>query len=188
MGGEKSQISHKDLKAGLIPARATNKKGHIMSKKINIEAVKAFIQNTSEDTKIYIGCDSEKRKIRGDWYAEYVAVVIVHYDGCKGAKIFYDTTLERDYDQKKDRPALRLMNEVQKAASLYIDLFESFDDREVQIHLDINPEKKHGSSCVVDQAIGYIKGMCNITPLVKPDAFASSHCADHLVRGKLKAA
>lgn len=154
--------------------------------KLNIETTKEFIKNSSIDTKIYIGCDSEKRKIRGEWWAEYVTVVIVHHDGCKGAKIFYDVTKERDYDQKKSRPQLRLMNEVVKASQMYIDLYECFEDREVEIHLDISTDKKNGSSCVVDQAIGYVKGMCNITPLVKPRAFAASHCADHLVRGKLK--
>ncbi len=155
--------------------------------KMDKEKVKEYISNTSEATKIYIGADSEKRKIRGEWWAEYVTVVIVHHDGCRGAKIFYDITKERDYDSKKSRPATRLMNEVIKAAQLFLDLEESFGERKVEVHLDINPDKKHGSSCVVEQAIGYVKGVCNVTPLVKPQAFAASHCADHLVRGKLAA-
>lgn len=157
-----------------------------MANKFDQETVKEFIRNTSETTTIYIGCDSEKRKIRGEWWAEYVTVVIVHYDGCRGAKIFYEITKERDYDTKKNRPSLRLMNEVMKAGQMYLDLFDAFEERNVEIHLDISPDKKNGSSCVVDQAVGYIKGMCNITPLVKPKAFASSHAADHLVRGKLQ--
>lgn len=158
-----------------------------MANKFELEKVKAFIANTSPETAIYIGCDSEKRKIKGEWWAEYVTVVIVHYDGCRGAKIFYEVTKERDYDSKKNRPAMRLMNEVIKAGQMYLDLFEAFEDRKVEVHLDINPDEKHGSSCVVTQAVGYIKGMCNITPLIKPDAFAASHAADHLVRGKLAA-
>jgi predicted RNase H-related nuclease YkuK (DUF458 family) len=44
--------------------------------------------------------------------------------------------------------------------------------------LDINPDEMHGSSCVVSQAIGYIKGTCNVVPFVKPDAFAASYAAD----------
>ena len=44
--------------------------------------------------------------------------------------------------------------------------------------LDINPDEIHGSSCVVQQAIGYIRGTCNVVPLVKPQAFAASYCAD----------
>jgi predicted RNase H-related nuclease YkuK (DUF458 family) len=38
----------------------------------------------------------------------------------------------------------------------------------------------HGSSCVVQQAVGYIRGMCNVTPMVKPEAFAASYAADRL--------
>jgi hypothetical protein len=36
----------------------------------------------------------------------------------------------------------------------------------------------YGSSCVINEAIGYIKGMCNVVPLVKPNAFAASYAAD----------
>ena len=34
----------------------------------------------------------------------------------------------------------------------------------------------------LQQAIGYIKGTCNVTPMVKPDAPAASFCADRLKR------
>jgi predicted RNase H-related nuclease YkuK (DUF458 family) len=33
---------------------------------------------------------------------------------------------------------------------------------------------------VIQQAVGYIKGMCNIIPMVKPNAFAASYAADRL--------
>jgi predicted RNase H-related nuclease YkuK (DUF458 family) len=46
------------------------------------------------------------------------------------------------------------------------------------LHLDINPDERYGSSCVVTQAIGYIIGTCNIEPKVKPYAFAASIAAD----------
>jgi predicted RNase H-related nuclease YkuK (DUF458 family) len=54
------------------------------------------------------------------------------------------------------------------------------EDRYVEVHLDINPDEKYGSSCVVQQAIGYIKGTCNVVPMVKPRAFAASYAADRL--------
>ena len=53
-------------------------------------------------------------------------------------------------------------------------------DRPVEVHLDINPDELHGSSCVVQQAIGYIRGTCNVIPMVKPRAFAASYAADRL--------
>ena len=53
-------------------------------------------------------------------------------------------------------------------------------DRNVEVHLDINPNEMTGSSCVINEAIGYIKGTCNVIPLVKPQAFAASYAADRL--------
>jgi predicted RNase H-related nuclease YkuK (DUF458 family) len=44
--------------------------------------------------------------------------------------------------------------------------------------LDINPDEQYGSSCVISQAVGYIKGVCNVIPFVKPEAFAASYAAD----------
>jgi predicted RNase H-related nuclease YkuK (DUF458 family) len=72
------------------------------------------------------------------------------------------------------------MNEVYKVSELFQKLSDVLADRYVEVHLDINPDEKFGSSCVVQQAIGYIKGTCNIMPMVKPNAFAASYAADRL--------
>jgi predicted RNase H-related nuclease YkuK (DUF458 family) len=74
------------------------------------------------------------------------------------------------------------MQEVYKASETYLQLAEVIGDREVQIHLDLNPNKKYASSVVIEQAIGYIKGTCNVIPMVKPEAFAASYAADRLGR------
>jgi predicted RNase H-related nuclease YkuK (DUF458 family) len=63
---------------------------------------------------------------------------------------------------------------------LFHELQDVLEDRYVEVHLDINPNEIYGSSCVVQQAIGYIKGTCNVTPMVKPKAFAASYAADRL--------
>ena len=75
---------------------------------------------------------------------------------------------------------MRLMNEVYKVAELYQKLVDVIGDREVQIHLDINPDERHNSSIVIQQAVGYIRGVCNVIPMVKPRAFAASYAADRL--------
>jgi predicted RNase H-related nuclease YkuK (DUF458 family) len=67
-----------------------------------------------------------------------------------------------------------------KVAQLYLDLADHVGDRHFEIHLDINPNIIHGSSCVVQQAVGYIRGMCNVVPLIKPNAFAASYAADRM--------
>jgi uncharacterized protein len=149
--------------------------------RFDIEEVKRFISNTSSETKIYIGSDSVRYKRGEIWFAEYCTVVVVHYDGNSGCKIFGKLESERDYDQKRDKPRMRLMNEVIKTAQMFIELAEPISDRHVEIHLDINPNVKYGSSCVISEAVGYIKGMCNVVPFVKPDAFAASVAADRLL-------
>ena len=149
-------------------------------RRINIDEVKSFIESQSPETRIYIGGDSERFNIGNDWYADYTLAVVVHINGNSGCKIFGESVRERDYDQKKSRPRMRLMNEVYKIAELYLKLQDVLEDREVEVHLDINPNEMYGSSCVINEAVGYIKGMCNVVPLVKPNAFAASYCADRM--------
>ena len=122
-------------------------------KKLDLDEVKAFIEAQSPSTKIYIGADSERMKIDGKWYADYTLAVVVHIDGNHGCKIFGEVQRELDYDQKKSKPAMRLMNEVYKVSELFQNLSSVLEDRYVEVHLDINPNELYGSSCVVKQAI-----------------------------------
>lgn len=151
-----------------------------MYTRMNVDVVKDFIMNQSPETKVYIGGDSERIMINDVWYADYTLAVVVHIDGKHGCKIFGDVQRERDYEKNKNKPRMRLMTEVYKISELYLQLADVLEDREVEIHLDINPDEKYGSSCVVQEAIGYIRGMCNVIPMVKPRAFAASYCADRL--------
>lgn len=143
------------------------------------EYITEFIQGNKGT--IYIGCDSQKASKK---YANYTVVLIVHIDNSRGCKIFGYTESERDYDKSKNKPRFRLMNEVYKAAGLYLEFGEILEDRDVEIHLDINSDKKHNSNIVFNEAFGYILGMTGIKPKMKPQAWAATHTADHLVRGK----
>jgi predicted RNase H-related nuclease YkuK (DUF458 family) len=149
-----------------------------MRKAINIDEVRDFINLQTPETKIYIGGDSERFKLGDNWYADYTMAIVVHINGNNGCKIFGETVREIDYETKRNKPRMRLMTEVYKIAELYLKLHDVLEDREVEVHLDINPNEIHGSSCVVNEAIGYIRGMCNVIPMVKPKAFAASYAAD----------
>jgi predicted RNase H-related nuclease YkuK (DUF458 family) len=152
-----------------------------MQREFDIEQVKSFIRNSSESTSVYIGADSERYRDRnGDWRADYTVAIVVHMDSSRGCKVFGKVDSERDFDKKHDRPAFRLMNEVYRAAQMYLDLFDSIGDRHCEVHLDLNPDEVHGSSCVIQQATGYIRGLCGFAPKVKPEAFAASYAADRL--------
>ena len=149
-------------------------------KKFNIDKVREFIYNQSLETKVYLGADSERVNVGGKWCVDYTVAVVVHIDGCHGCKVFGYVEREPDWDQKKNKPALRLMNEVYKVANLFNELSEVLQDRHVEVHLDLNPSEHFASSQVVQQAVGYIRGVCNIDPQVKPQAFAATYAADRL--------
>ena len=146
--------------------------------KLDLNEVKEFIGKQSPHTKVYIGCDSERVMVNNEWWADYILAIVVHIDGKHGCKLFGEVIRERDFDQKQNRPRMRLMNEVYKVSDLYLRLADVIIDREVEVHLDINPSELHGSNCVINEAIGYIRGTCNVIPMIKPKAFAASYAAD----------
>ena len=152
-----------------------------MNRKIDIQEVREFISRQSPETKIYIGGDSERIHLKKEWVIDYTLAIVVHIDGKHGAKIFGEIQREADFGyDKKSKPRMRLMTEVYKIAELYLQLADVLEEREVEVHLDINPSELHGSSCVINEAIGYIRAMCNVVPMVKPRAFAASYAADRL--------
>ena len=148
--------------------------------KVDVRAVEEFVRSCDPNTRIYLGADSSRYRLNNQWWAEYTVAVVVHINGNQGCKIFGEITRERDYDQKASKPAMRLMNEVYRVSEMFQRLALVLEDYDVAVHLDINPNEMHGSSCVVQQAIGYIRGTCNVIPMVKPDAFAASYAADRL--------
>lgn len=147
-------------------------------KPIDIQQVQQFIQAQGPDTKIYLGCDSERLRVNGVWYADYTLAIVIHINGNNGCRLFGEVQRERDYDQRAERPSQRLMTEVYKVSELYLKLAEVLEGRPVEVHLDINPSEDHGSSCVIAQANGYIRGVCNVIPFLKPNSFAASYAAD----------
>lgn len=151
-----------------------------MQLEFNIDDVKAFIKRQSSATRIYIGSDSERVRVDEVWYADFCTAIVVHIDGKHGCKVFGKVERERDFDQKLNRPQHRMMSECYKAAEMYLALADVLVDRDVEIHLDLNSNPEHGSNCALQQAIGYVRGTCNIVPKIKPDSPAASFCADRL--------
>lgn len=149
-------------------------------KPFDIKEVKNYILQTSQESRIYLGADSERNRYDKIWWADYTVAIVVHIDGKHGCKIFGYHVRERDYDQKKNRPNIRLMTEVYKVSEIYLELKDVIEDRHVEIHLDLNPQECYSSNQVVQQAIGYIRGTCDVEALIKPDAFAASYAADRL--------
>jgi uncharacterized protein len=174
---------------GSSPSRGTtledtimekSKRKYIRNKKITKDEVRTLLETLSNETKVYFGCDSIRYKIRGQWYAEYTTVLVVHKNGRNGAKIFAQVDVEKDIDQKAGRPFNRMMNEAMRVADLYLDFEDMVYEFELEheIHLDINQDDIYGSACAVKAASGYVQGTCNVVPILKPTAYAASYAAD----------
>lgn len=138
------------------------------------------------NTKIYIGSDSVRFKRNGEKFFRVCTVCVVHMNGRNGCKVFRHRSTHRDYDVKMSRPSQRLMAEVFQTCELYSQLAPLISDFELEIHADINPDAKHGSSCVAQQAAGYILGVTGIKPTLKPGAWAASFGADHFAHKTLE--
>ncbi len=150
-----------------------------------ISEIVDILCNVNPNTKIYLGCDSVRYRKENRWFAKYATVCIIHLNGKNGCKLFSNISHEPDFDVKRNRPKIRMMNEVQKVCALYTQLAPFIDEFEVQIHLDINPDVKYGSSCAVVEATGYVLGMTGITPHLKPPSLGASFGADHVANGKM---
>lgn len=146
-------------------------------KQIDINEIQQFLATCGPDTKLYIGCDSERMMVDNQWYADYIMAVVVHVNGNNGCKIFGAVERERDYEKRCDKPRMRLMNEVYRVADMYLKLAEVVDFP-IEVHLDINPSEMYRSNVAINEAIGYIRGTCNVIPMVKPAAWAASCAAD----------
>lgn len=162
-----------------------------MFSETKLQEVKDYLSTAPVGTNVFIGCDSKRNRRRdGDVIVAYTSVVVIHKKnengmGC-GAVVFADTDHKPDYDAKQDRPFMRMMNEAYMATELYQQLEEALLEFDVEMHLDINKDARHGSNVAHNAAVGYVRGITGRPVLSKPDAWAASHVADHGVRGKFK--
>jgi predicted RNase H-related nuclease YkuK (DUF458 family) len=151
------------------------------TKKIDYDEVVAFLETVSDESSIYIGCDSERFKKNGKWYGKYTTVICIHKDSSNGCRVFGETVVEPDYDHNHSKPTMRMVNEAMKAAEaakILLPLIEHRNFKLIDIHLDINKDPKHGSNAALQQAVGYVKGVTGLEPNVKPNAMAASFAAD----------
>jgi predicted RNase H-related nuclease YkuK (DUF458 family) len=149
-----------------------------------VEDIVELLSTLNQDTRVYFGCDSVRFIKEGKKFARYATVCVIHKNGNKGCKIFSNHTVESDFDVKPGRPKMRMLNEVRKVCELYTQLAPLIDEFPIEIHLDINRDPQHGSSCAANEASGYVLGMTGIEPKFKPESFAASFGADGIAHGK----
>jgi len=128
---------------------------------------------------IHIGTDAQTA---GHGVADFVVCVCVHVVG-KGGRVFY----LRHSNISVNNLWEKLYNETMLSLSVAMALTEAnstFKDR-ILVHVDANPDTRYASSDHVQALAGMVVGY-GFKHVLKPDSWASSHCADHIVKHKNK--
>ena len=123
--------------------------------------------------KVCIGSDSQ---VRGA-VVEF-ATVIVFLREKKGGFMFIQNTKVVKKMGIRERMILEVSKSVETAYML-CDLLDKYNV-ELEVHADINTDPHFQSNLALKEAMGYILGMGFVFK-AKPDAFASSYCADKVV-------
>jgi uncharacterized protein len=123
--------------------------------------------------KVCIGSDSQ---VRGEEI--HFATVIVFLRERKGGFMF----IHNDMSRKTMSLRERMITEVGKSVDVAYQLCDLLDkyNVELEVHADINTDPYFQSNVALRDAMGYILGMGFVFK-AKPDAFASSNCADKVV-------
>ena len=153
-------------------------------RKLNGEKIVVDIKEAVEKTlqreqaaghrlKVCIGSDSQVRST----VVEY-ATVIVFLREKKGGFMFISNYREERTLGIRERMISEVARSVDVAYRL-CDLLDKYNV-ELEVHADINTDPHFESNVALREAMGYILGMGFVFK-AKPDAFASSSCADKMV-------
>ena len=135
------------------------------------ETLLSDISQTSEHLKFFIGSDSHSTTKK-----TIFSVVLVMLKKGKGGMGYYKRIIENNTLTTQQR----LFQETYYAVELATKnnpLLESIGYKIEEIHTDLNPNPNFMSSTMINQCLGYIKGMGFIGK-TKPDSWAASSVAD----------
>ena len=129
--------------------------------------------NLGHKLKVCIGSDS---LVRGE-HIEF-ATVIVFLREHKGGFMYISNDRIKQTMTVKERMIAEVAKSVE-VAYLLCDLLDKYDV-DLEVHADINTNPGFQSNAALKEAMGYILGMGFVFK-AKPDAFASSYCADKMI-------
>lgn len=140
------------------------------------EAVEKTLIKEKEEgykLKVCIGTDSQ---VKGD-IVEFASVIVFLREK-KGGFMFISNYREERVMTIRERMILEVGRSIEVAYGL-CDLLDKHDVA-LEVHADINTDPHFKSNVALKEAMGYILGM-GFEFKAKPDAFASSSCADKMV-------
>ncbi len=130
-------------------------------------------QELGHKLKICIGTDS---RVRGT-VVEYATVIVFLREKKGGYMLINNQRIHQEMSLKE-----RMITEVSKSVDIAYRICHLLDKYgvELEVHADINTDPNFPSNEALKEAMGYILGMGFVFK-AKPDAFASSSCADKIV-------
>lgn len=142
---------------------------------IKEEVREAIIRETAKGfhLKVCIGTDSQVKGAD----TEFATVIVFLREGHGGFMLIHNEKTRDVYSIKE-----RMLIEVAKSIEIAYELCDMFTEYDVdmEVHADINTNPQFKSNLALREAMGYILGM-GFAFKAKPDAFASSCCADKVV-------
>lgn len=129
--------------------------------------------NAGYKLKVCIGTDSQVRGLETEF-----ATVIVFLREKRGGFMFICNEKTTQAYSIKERMLVEVAKSIEIAYEL-CDLFNKYDI-DMEVHADINTNPQFKSNEALREAMGYILGM-GFAFKAKPDAFASSCCADKII-------
>ena len=135
-----------------------------------------FVAEASNDGQaVHIGTDSQQT----GRFTQFVTVVVI-LTPRKGGRVAYRREVVARITSLRER----LLKEVWKSVDLGLQ-FTSIVKGDLTVHIDANPVVKHKSSAYVHELVGLVAGQ-GFKALIKPESWAASHAADHVVRAQGK--
>lgn len=123
--------------------------------------------------KVCIGTDSQVKGAE----TEFATVIVFLRENNGGFMYIHNEKTTHKYNIKE-----RMLVEVGKSIEIayaLCDLFNTYDV-DMEVHADINTNPQFKSNAALKEAMGYILGM-GFAFKAKPEAFASSSCANKVV-------
>jgi len=123
--------------------------------------------------KVCIGSDSQVRS----GIVEFATVVVFLREKKGGFMFISNSRVEKEMGIRE-----RMISEVARSVEVAYALCDLLDAYhvELEVHADINTDPHFQSNLALKEAMGYILGMGFVFK-AKPEAFASSSCADKVV-------
>ncbi len=138
-----------------------------------VMAVLAKEKQAGNDLKVCIGTDSQVKA----GFTEFATVIVFVRKG-KGGFMYICNEVTKQKMSIKERMLVEVAKSIDVAYAL-CNIFSRFSV-DMEVHADINTNPGFKSNDALKEAMGYIMGMGFVFK-AKPDAFASSYCADKVV-------